>query len=270
MEAVTGNRMPSVFISHGSPMTAIQDAPARRFLLEFGKSLPRPRAILIMTAHFEATFPVFTTDAAPEMIYDFGGFPQPLYDIVWPAPGALDVAQRAAELLSNAGVKCGLVSQRGFDHGTWVPLHLMYPDADIPVCQMSVLQEQGAAAHIDLGRQLAPLRDEGIMIIGSGTVTHNLRALAMSGRILDAPVQPWAQEFAEWIADKIGQGDMDAMAAYRETAPYAQENHPTDEHFLPLSFAMGAGIDDSGHARGKRVHASIEYGMQSMDAYVFG
>ena len=263
-------RMPSVFISHGSPMTAIQDAPARRFLLEFGGALPRPKAILILTAHFEADFPVFTIDEQPQMIYDFGGFPQPLYDIVWSAPGAPDVAQRAAQLLSESGVQCGLARDRGFDHGTWVPLHLMYPDADIPVVQMSVLSGKDAATHIELGRMLSPLRDEGVMIIGSGTVTHNLRALAMSGRILDAPVQPWASEFAQWIADTIEQGDTNAMAAYLERAPYARENHPTDEHFLPLPFAMGAGIDENGQYRGKRVHTSIEYGMQSMDAYVFG
>jgi 4,5-DOPA dioxygenase extradiol len=263
-------RMPSVFISHGSPMTAIQDAPARRFLQEFGKSLPRPKAILILTAHFDADFPVFTIDDNPQMIYDFGGFPKPLYEIVWPAPGAPDVARRAAEFLSQSGVQCGLASQRGFDHGTWVPLHLMYPDADIPVVQMSVLPDQDAATHIELGRRLSPLRDEGVLIIGSGTITHNLRALAMSGRILDAPVQPWASEFGEWIAGKIHAGDMEAIAAYRETAPFAVENHPTDEHFLPLPFAMGAGIDASGNAVGERVHCSIEYGSQVMDAYVFG
>lgn len=250
-------------------MTAIQDAPARRFLQGFGKSLPRPNAILILTAHFEAAIPAFTVDEKPEMIYDFGGFPEPLYQIRFPAPGAPDVAVRAGMLLQEAGIKCGLVKQRGFDHGTWVPLHLMYPDADIPVVQMSVLPDQDAATHIELGRRLAPLRDEGVMIMGSGTVTHNLRALAMSGRILDAPVQPWAREFAEWIAAKIAGGDLEAMAAYRDTAPYARENHPTDEHFLPLPFAMGAGVDESGHARGKRVHASIEYGMQAMDCFVF-
>ncbi len=262
-------RMPSVFVSHGSPMTAIQDAPARRFLLEFGNALPRPKSILMLTAHFAAAIPAFTVDENPAMIYDFGGFPQPLYDIVWSAPGDPELARRAGTLLQEAGVECGLVSQRGFDHGTWVPLHLMYPQADIPVVQMSVLPNQNPAVHIELGRKLAPLRDEGVMIMASGTVTHNLRALAMGGRILDAPVQEWASVFAEWVADKAGQGDFDAIAGYRDTAPYARENHPTDEHFLPLPFAMGAGIDGEGRVRGDRVHASIEYGTQAMDAYVF-
>lgn len=258
-------RMPSVYISHGSPMTAIQDAPARRFLQGFGKQLPRPKAILILTAHFESGIPAFTVDEKPPMIYDFGGFPEPLYSLNYPAPGAPDLAMRACELLQQAGVKCGLVRQRGFDHGTWVPLMLMYPRADIPVVQMSVLPDQDSATHEELGRKLMPLRDQGVLIIGSGSLTHNLRALNQLGRQLDTPVQPWVAEFTEWIAEKITTADSAAIAEYREEAPFARENHPSDEHFLPLPFAMGAG----GGARGERVHASYEYGVLAMDTYVF-
>ncbi len=258
-------RMPSIFISHGSPMTAIQDAPARRFLLEFGRQLPRPRAILILSAHFESRIPALTIDEKPEMIYDFGGFPQPLYEIVYPAPGDPELAMQAGKLLQASGMQVGVVRQRGFDHGTWVPLCLMYPDADIPVVQLSVQPEQGSAWHIDLGRRLASLRDDGVLILGSGSLTHNLRALNQTGRVLEAPVQPWVAEFTDWIADKVTSGDVDAIAAYRETAPFAKENHPYDEHFLPLPFAMGAG----GGSKGKRVHASYEYGILAMDTYVF-
>jgi 4,5-DOPA dioxygenase extradiol len=263
------DRMPSVFISHGSPMTAIQDAPARRFLLEFGEQLPRPKAILMLTAHFEAAIPAFTVDDRPQMIYDFGDFPKPLYEIVWPAPGAPELAMKAAGMLQQAGYKCGIVRQRGFDHGTWVPLSLMYPDAGIPVAQISVVPEEGSAYHIDLGRKLAVLRDEGVMIVGSGSLTHNLRALNQLGRQLDAPVQPWVAEFTDWIAEKVTAGDTEAIANYRDTAPYAHENHPYDEHFLPLPFAMGAGAGAEGSAKGTRVHASYEYGVLAMDCYVF-
>ncbi|MGE3246252.1 MAG: class III extradiol ring-cleavage dioxygenase [Beijerinckiaceae bacterium] len=263
-------RMPSVFVSHGSPMTAIQDAPARRFLQDFGRQLPRPEAILILTAHFESRIPALTVDEKPAMIYDFGGFPKPLYEIVWSAPGSPDLAMRAGRMLQAEGVQAGIVRDRGYDHGTWVPLMLMYPEADIPVVQLSVLPEENSAAHIDLGRKLSALRDEGVLIIGSGSLTHNLRALNQLGRDLEAPVQPWVADFTDWIADKVEAGDTDAIAAYRETAPHAVENHPWDEHFLPLPFAMGAGAGKDGSAKGKRVHASYEYGVLAMDAYVFG
>lgn len=257
--------MPSVFISHGSPMTAIQDAPARRFLLEFGRQLPRPRAILILTAHFESRIPALTADAEPEMIYDFGGFPQPLYEIVYPAPGDPELAMQAGRLLQASGMQVGLVRQRGFDHGTWVPLCLMYPQADIPVVQLSVQPEQNSAYHIDLGRRLGSLREEGVLILGSGSLTHNLRALNQTGRVLEAPVQPWVADFTEWVAGKVEAGDQAAIAAYRDIAPFAKENHPYDEHFLPLPFAMGAGNG----AKGRRVHASYEYGILAMDCFVF-
>lgn len=263
-------RMPSVFLSHGSPMTAIQPSAARDFMLALAADLPRPRAILVLTAHFETDIPAFSTDPQPGMIYDFGGFPQPLYEIVWPAPGEPEVAIMAATLAQKAGFRCGIVKRRGFDHGTWVPLHLVYPDAEIPVVQMSVQPGQTAGHHIRLGQALSPLREEGVMIVGSGTVTHNLRALNLGGRIFDAPVQDWVAAFTDWIAEKVTAGDAGAIAQCRETAPFAVENHPTDEHFLPLPFAMGAGTDNGTITPGRRIHHSYEYGTQAMDAYVFG
>lgn len=246
-------------------MTAIQDAPARRFLQEFGNQLPRPKAILILTAHFASAIPALTVDENPEIIYDFGGFPEALYQLTYPAPGSSELAHKAGHLLQAGNIQCGLVSQRGFDHGTWVPLKLMYPDADIPVVQLSVLPEQDSAYHIALGKALTSLRDEGILVIGSGSLTHNLRALNQGGRNLEAPPQPWVEAFADWIAEKVEAGDVDAIASYRENAPFARENHPSDEHFLPLPFAMGAGTT----GKGKRVHASYEYGVLAMDTYVF-
>ena len=259
-------KMPSLFISHGSPMTAIMDTPAHRWLKTLGSELPRPKAILIASAHFEEDRPVFTSDEKPEMIYDFGGFPQPLYEIVYPAPGAPELALKAADMVKDAGYKTGLVQNRGFDHGTWVPLQLMYPDADIPVVQLSVQHEEGPAHHIALGRVLEPLREEGVLIMGSGSLTHNLWELSRSRSDVNADARDWVVAFTEWVAQKVEAGKADDIANYRSRAPFAKENHPRDEHFLPLPFAMGAG---GAGAKGKRVHASYDYGLLAMDAFLF-
>ena len=259
------DRMPSLFVSHGSPMTAIQPSPARDFFLGVAKDLPRPKAILVATAHFESEAPLLSADEKPQMIYDFGGFPKPLFEIVYPAPGAPELALRATQLLRDTGYKAHAVVNRGFDHGTWVPLSLMYPGADIPVVQISVQPELGSAHHVDLGRALAPLREEGVMIVGSGSLTHNLWELSRSGRDMNAPVRDWVRDFTEWVADKVESGAVEDIADYRARAPFARENHPRDEHFLPLPFAMGAGAG----AKGKRIHASYDYGLLAMDAYLF-
>jgi 4,5-DOPA dioxygenase extradiol len=259
-------KMPSLFVSHGSPMTAIMDTPAHRWFKSFAQELPKPRAILIATAHFEEDVPVFTADERPEMIYDFGGFPRPLYEIVYPAPGDPDLALKAAHMVNDAGMRTGLVQNRGFDHGTWVPLKLMYPGADIPVVQVSVQHGEGSPHHIDLGRTLAPLREEGVLIMGSGSLTHNLWELSRRRGDVDAKALDWVVDFTEWVAEKVETGDASAIANYRMEAPHAKENHPRDEHFLPLPFAMGAG---GANAKGKRVHASYDYGLLAMDAFLF-
>lgn len=258
-------RMPSLFISHGSPMTALEDTPAHRWLEQAAADLPRPSAILIATAHFEYEFPILSGDEKPGMIYDFGGFPEPLYEMTYPAPGEPELARKAARILHAAGYKTALAKDRGYDHGTWVPLKLMYPDADVPVVQLSIQSREDSAYHIALGRALAPLRDEGVLIIGSGSLTHNLYELSRSGRQLETPPLDWVVAFTEWIAEKMAAGDEAALSAYREQAPFAEKNHPRDEHFLPLPFAFGAG----GGVPGKRIHASYDYGYLAMDAYRF-
>lgn len=259
-------RMPSLFVSHGSPMTALMDTPAHRWFKSFAKELPRPRAILLASAHFEEEVPVFTSDAKPEMIYDFGGFPKPLYEMVYSAPGDPELALKAAHLVNDAGWRTGLVQNRGFDHGTWVPLKLMYPEADIPVVQVSVQQAEGSLHHIELGRMLAPLREEGVLVMGSGSLTHNLWELSRRRGDVDAQALDWVVVFTEWVAEKVESGDAKAIANYRTEAPHAKQNHPRDEHFLPLPFAMGAG---GSNAKGKRVHASYDYGLLAMDAFLF-
>lgn len=259
-------RMPSLFVSHGSPMTALLDTPAHRWFRTFAAHLPRPRAILIASAHFEARAPVFTADAKPEMIYDFGGFPRPLYEIVYPAPGDPELAAHASQLVAQAGFRTGLVHERGFDHGAWTPLTLMYPTADIPVVQVSVQHDEGPAHHIALGRALAPLRDQGVLVMGSGSLTHNLWELSRRRGDVAAEPLEWVVAFTEWVAARVEAGDIGAITHYRELAPFAKENHPRDEHFLPLPFAMGAGGEA---AKGKRVHASYDYGLLAMDAFLF-
>lgn len=257
---------PALFVSHGSPMIVLESSPARDFLSNLGRSLGRPKAILLISAHFETMSPSLSADAHPAMIYDFGGFPRPLYEMVYPAPGSPDLAARAAKLLADSGAAAQLVHDRGFDHGTWCPLKLMYPEADIPVVQASVLHQGGAAQHLALGRALAPLRHEDVLIIGSGSLTHNLRELRLSGRNADAEIQDWAQSFSDWIAARIESGAYDDIAHYRERAPHAVRNHPTEEHFLPLPVAIGAAGDG---AKGRRLHASFQYGALAMDAYAF-
>ena len=258
-------QLPTLFVSHGAPTLAIDDSPARRFLLSFGDVLGKPRAILVLSAHFETPVATVTSSSAPETIYDFWGFPRALYDITYPAPGDPALASRVTELLSAAGIPARLDEHRGLDHGAWVPLSLMYPDADVPVVQLSIDARKGAAYHFRLGEALRPLRDEGVLIIGSGGVTHNLSHAINAPP--DAPLVEWASTFREWVADAIEGDRRDDLANYRAAAPDAVRNHPTEEHFLPLLCAMGAATP--GEPR-RRVHVSDSHGALAMDAYLFG
>jgi len=259
------NRLPALFISHGSPMLALEDSPARRFLQELGKTLPRPKAIIVFSAHWESmSGPAVSLAAHPETIHDFGGFPAPLYAIQYPAPGAPDTAARAAELLEQSGFTVKRSADRGLDHGAWVPLRLMYPDADIPIAQVSVLRGATPAEHERLGRALASLRDEGVLIVGSGSLTHNLYEFRSND--INAPVPTWVSDFDAWMMDMLRDNRRDALLDYRAQAPHAVRNHPTEEHLLPLFVAMGAGGE---HAKAARIHASYEYGVLAMDVYSF-
>ncbi|MBT9447642.1 MAG: dioxygenase [Hyphomonadaceae bacterium] len=256
--------MPALFVSHGSPMIVLDESPARAFLESLGPDLPRPTAILVITAHFEATEPTLTTAAKPAMIYDFGGFPEPLYRMTYPAPGGPDLAAKAAGLLRDAGFSPRVDPSRGLDHGTWTPLKLMYPAADIPVVQLSVQPHRDARWHFALGQALAPLRGEGVLIIGSGALTHDLRAFfGRRAQVASSPEEN-AEAFATWMADAIETGRVDDVLEWETRAPAALQNHPTPEHVLPLFVAMGAG----GPSR-RRIHRSMDHGVLSMDAYAF-
>jgi 4,5-DOPA dioxygenase extradiol len=259
------SRLPTLFISHGSPMLAIDDSQARRFLLELGKSLPRPKAIVVVSAHWESMgAPAVSLASQPETIHDFGGFPAELFAIQYPANGAPETAARAGELLEQAGFSVKRSAERGLDHGAWVPLRLMYPDADIPVTQISVLRGATPAEHEKMGKALSKLRDEGVLVIGSGSLTHNL--YEFRGHSIDAPVPAWVSDFGTWMMTMLRDNQRESLLDYRQRAPSAARNHPTEEHLLPLFVAMGAAGQD---AKAERIHASYEYGVLAMDVYAF-
>ncbi|NML62629.1 dioxygenase [Massilia sp. RP-1-19] len=257
--------LPTLFVSHGAPTLAIVDSPANRFLRELGRTLPRPKAILVASAHWESRGgPAVSLATKPETIHDFGGFPAALFAIQYPAPGAPEVAARAASLLTQAGLAVAQSPTRGLDHGAWVPLHLMYPDADIPVAQISIVRGGSPAEHERIGRALASLREQGVLIIGSGSLTHNL--YEFRGQPIDVPAPDWVSGFGDWMKARLDDNDLQALREYRTRAPHAERNHPTDEHLMPLYVAMGAAGDN---ARAARLHASYEYGILAMDAYAF-
>lgn len=257
--------LPTLFVSHGSPMLALQDSPARRFLQGLGATLPRPKAILAVSAHWETMGgPAVSLAAQPQTIHDFGGFPRALFEIEYPAPGAPETAARAAGLLEAAGFQVGRSADRGLDHGAWVPLSLMYPEADVPVAQVSILHGGTPAEHERLGAALASLRDAGVLIIGSGSLTHNL--YEFRGQGVDAAPASWVSQFAGWMNTRLESGDREALLDYRRSAPFAEKNHPTDEHLMPLYVALGAA---GKLAKAQRVHASVEHGVLAMDVYTF-
>ena len=259
---MTEKILPSVFVSHGAPTLAIEENETVEFLRRLGAELGRPRAILCVSAHWATRVPTISAAERPETIYDFGGFHAELYRVRYDAPGAPQLAERASELLSAAGIDSELSNARGLDHGAWVPLSLMYPGRDVPVTQLSVQPGAGTSAHFQMGRALAPLRREGVLILATGGATHNLHKL---GRGDVAP--EWAARFDEWLDEKIRGGRREELLDYRRLAPHAELSHPTDEHILPLFVAAGAG---GGDAKGRALHRGWTHGTLSMAAYAFG
>jgi 4,5-DOPA dioxygenase extradiol len=261
----SSNKLPTLYISHGSPMMAIEKTPAHQFLLELGKTLPRPKAILVASAHWESMGgPAVSLAERPETIHDFGGFPEALYQIQYPAPGAPKLATQAGDLLEQAGIAVKRSPARGLDHGAWVPLSLMYPDHDIPVAQVSVVRGATPADHAAIGKALAPLRDEGVLILGSGSLTHNLYELR--GNSGNTEVPAWVSDFDGWMKTSLENNQRAALLDYRAQAPFAARNHPTEEHILPLFVSMGAAGEA---AKATRLHSSYEYGVLAMDMYAF-
>lgn len=261
---MTSHRLPTLFLSHGSPMLAIEDSPAGRFLDNLGSQLPRPRAIVIASAHFVANQPTLGGSPHPRTIHDFGGFPPELYQLQYPAPGSAELAGRIAGQLEAAGWKGQVRADHGIDHGVWVPLRRMYPQADIPVVPIAVNPLADAACHRSVGQALAALRDEGVLVIGSGGFVHNLGDIEWGQK--DGPLAPWAAEFSAWMHEKLRAGDVESLLAWRDLAPHARHAHPTTEHLMPLFVALGAAGSDP---RVEVLHRSHELGTLALDAFAF-
>ncbi|MBC7803935.1 MAG: dioxygenase [Candidatus Parcubacteria bacterium] len=255
---------PTLFLSHGSPMHALQPGAVRGVWEGIARDLPRPKAILIASAHWETRIPAVTGAAKPETIHDFYGFPKPLYEIQYPATGSPEVAARASELLEKGNFQAAVDPTRGLDHGAWSPLLYMYPEADVPVVQVAIQTELGTRHHIELGRALAPLSKEGVLIIGSGHMTHNLRDRARD-ESTGGPA-PYARAFQDWVRQRIDSHALEEIADYRSLSPDGLRAHPTDEHFLPLFIALGAA---PANYKARRLHDGIEMGALAMDAYLF-
>ena len=262
----TRGRFPAVFVSHGAPTLAVEENDTTDFLRRLGRELGKPEAVVCVSAHWDTGAPVVSAAERPQTIHDFGGFPEELYRIRYPAPGAPALAARVGELLDGAGIGCEVSAERGLDHGAWVPLRLLYPEADVPVTQLSIQPQLGPPHHLRVGRALAPLREEGVLLLATGSVTHNLSKVTPGGAQPD-----WARQFEEWLYRKITEGGQEELLDYRRLAPHARLAHPTDEHLLPLFVALGAGSEGGATGGGGRgLHRGWTMGSLSMAAYSFG
>ena len=254
---------PSLFISHGAPDLALSDTPARRFLERLGGEIARPDAILIASAHDEADGVAVRAPARFRTWHDFGNFDPRLFEMRYEPAGATDVAEEALRLLDQAGLAPRRDPSDRIDHGAWVPLSLLFPAADVPVAMVSIDPRRDSRWHERVGRALAPLRDKNVLIVGSGSISHNLRAIFASRPGQD---RAWVEGFTSWLEEAIRSGDRERLLDAMREAPAAARNHPTDEHLLPLFFAYGAG----GGGDGRRLHHSYTYDVLAMDAYAFG
>jgi 4,5-DOPA dioxygenase extradiol len=230
-----------LFVSHGSPMFALEHGSTAPALRAWASSLPvKPRGVVIMSPHWMAPVATVMSTPQPPTWHDFGGFPAPLYKLQYPAAGNPALAQRVAALLQAQSIPTQLDDQRPLDHGAWVPLMHLFPQADVPVVQVALPTDYTPRSVWAMGQALRSLREEGILIIGSGSMTHNLREFFNGQPPLNAPAEPYASEFARWVEKGIIQGDADALFDYRQHAPHAARAHPTDEHYVTLYFALGA------------------------------
>lgn len=255
-------RTPSVFLAHGAPLSALGGDSHAAALRAFGDKHKAARGILVVSAHWQISRPLRVTawDRMP-LLYDFGGFPEELYRITYPSPGDPVLAARVAGVLNAAGQKTTFDTERGLDHGAWVPVRLAWPDAATPVLQLSMpfIDPQDL---FQLGRALRPLRDDGVLIVGSGGIVHNLRKVHMENK--DAPVDDWAAEFDGWVMEQIAGRKLDSLWAYRSAGQHARLSAPTTEHFDPLFVALGAAYPDE---RPETIYEGFHYGNLSMRSF---
>lgn len=258
--------LPTIFVSHGTPTLPLEAGePAREFLVQLGKRFSDIEAVLCISAHWSTREPAVNPGENLETIHDFSGFPPGLYRIRYPAHGAPDLGARIIDNLTAAGIPCGSNPERGLDHGAWVPLMLMFPDADIPVIQLSIQDHFDPAEHVALGEAIAPLREEGILILGSGGAVHPLGdpAVALAD---DAPLDHRMVAFNGWLNRAVTSGDRNALLQYRALAPSAGHAHPYPDHFMPLLVALGAAGPG---AKGTILHQSWTLGNLGMGAFEF-
>ena len=257
------NRLPSLFVSHGAPTFAIEPGQAGPRLEALGRTLPRPRAVLVVSPHWMTPSPHVGLAAQPATIHDFGGFDPALYEIEYPVEGHPELAQRALEVLQAAGWSPRPDERRGLDHGAWVPVRHLYARADVPVFQVSLPSRLDADGAWAFGQALAPLASEGVLIVGSGSLTHNLYEFRSSS----GPDEAYATEFAAWVREAVAEGDGARLRQTLTLAPHARRAHPTTEHFLPLLVAAGAA---AAPLPVQVIKGGITHGVLAMDAFVFG
>ena len=257
-------RLPALFVSHGSPMFALEAGTTGPALTQWGQELrvqyPQLRGVVIMSPHWMTPGVQVMSNPAPETWHDFGGFPRALYQLQYPVPGSPGLAQEVLALLQQAGIAATPDAQRPLDHGAWVPLMHVLPEADVPVVQIALPAQADARAVYTLGQALQGLRDQGVLIMGSGSMTHNLREFFGGAQ----QAAGYVVEFSRWVEMQIQAGAMESLFDWQERAPHALRAHPSDEHFLPLYFALGAGGPG---AQARYLSREVMYGMLAMDAF---
>jgi len=232
-------------------------------LTAYGRRLPRPRAVLVMSPHSMARTLTLTGSEQPDTVHDFGGFPQALYRVRYDAPGAPEVAAEVMAHLHQLGVPAQQDMNAGRDHGAWVPMIHLFPKADVPIIQITQPASPSPLTHLELGRALSPLRERGILIVGSGSLTHNLYDMGAG-----PSASTYALSFADWVFRALADGDLESLLDYRTACPDSRRAHPTDEHFLPLFFALGAAGAEWTHVQ--RIEGGVTHDVLSMDSFVFG
>jgi len=256
---------PSLFISHGAPDIAVKtEHPSYRFLSEISTMFARPDAIVIFSAHWGTDRVLVSSADSYKAIYDFGGFDPRLYTMQYSPKGNRDLSSIVLNLIRGVDRTAELVETAELDHGAWIPLHLMYPEAYIPVVSVSIQPHLPPEHHYALGKALEELRHQNVLIIGSGAMTHNLYEMRLDDNSISEP--QWVAEFADWMKDRLTTGDSATVLKYRKNAPHANKNHPTEEHILPLFITMGAGAGEPG----QQLHSATSYGTVRMDSYAFG
>ncbi|MBS1159274.1 MAG: Extradiol ring-cleavage dioxygenase, class enzyme, subunit [Proteobacteria bacterium] len=255
----------TLFVPHGAPTFALRPGAAGAAMAAAAAALPLPRAIVVISAHWNTAVPTVGFAERPETIHDFWGFPDELYRLRYPATGCREASREVVAALEAAGLPVATDAGRGLDHGAWVPLRLMFPEADVPVIPLSIQSRGGPAQAYALGRALAPLAGRGFLVIASGNLTHNLGDYQLAARS-NGQTPAYVRQFADWLAERLQARDLAALLDYRQQAPGAGQAHPSDEHLLPLFVALGAAGDT---ARAERFHAGIDDYVIAMDAYKF-